>query len=435
MIRESQFEIVVELSEKSEDISVLEKLGAGAKKSSYLKKGPAARIKSNVTPVKIKMRHAKTGTEFYKTYYVKGKKRDAFRKKQMEEIASGVDAKKTSYLTYTDQLDDMFGETKGMPKSLVSKHKGWTTKVTQLSGAYNGFMDKMSMINKSQRRIDHRTPNAKAVQDPTNPNITRIRDEVLMDDLNGVDSKGNPNRTSMYTNATYTEKGDGSVDFHYLSGLRDLKLAELEPHNDGWRRRVIGGTYGADGKSMTIKNVGKMKSSELGYFMAGHERKFRTIDMEINAPNAKSIKAGGKGMGNGTEHLLTAAHKLGFSAKEDTAKNWDSMKKSVADYITTNYNPRAAEKLLKILKDSSTMSAYFFGLGEKKQIGRGISDDMVKGYLQKIGAKKLTWTGSSRKRTKSSHMLHSHNLQKAPENDYHKGFITDYNIESPREVY
>jgi len=64
-----------------------------------------------------------------------------------------------------------------------------------------------------------------------------------------------------------------------------------------------------------------------------------------------------------------------------------------------------------------------------------MSDDMISSYIKKIGAKKLHWRGSSTQRTRSSNMTHSYNLQKSPENDYHKGFITDYKIDSPRETY
>jgi len=66
----------------------------------YMKKGPGSRIRSKVTPIKIRMAHAKTGKPFYKTYYVKGKKLNKYRKMQMEDIAKGV--KQPRYLTYHD---------------------------------------------------------------------------------------------------------------------------------------------------------------------------------------------------------------------------------------------------------------------------------------------------------------------------------------------
>ena len=408
----------------------------------YMKKGPASRIVNKVTPIKIKMTHAKTGTVFYKTYYVKNIKRDKYKKTQLEDVANGVE--KPRYLSYTDQMDDMFNTVDKMPSLFKSKVGGWTSKVTQLTGSYNSALDRFGHTDKKQRTI-RKQP--KAIVDRTG-NVTKIHDELIMDDVKtGSDGKKLGSRIA--TDATYTDRADGGVDFHYATKIHDGKLAKLaekfksggvgEKPKDATSGRVIGGRFTADGKTMVISNAGKYAGHELGYLVARHSRKIRNIVMEVNQKNDSIVKTkgfgGGLGHGGGTEHLLADASKLGFSAKEDTFENWTSMKDSVMQHIKTNYGAKEAALYEGLLKNSSSLTSYLFHLGENKKIGRGISDDLISSYIKKIGAKQLVWSGSSTKRTTSSHMVNSYNLQKSPENDYHKGYITDYNIDSPREAY
>jgi len=400
----------------------------------YLKKGPAARIVNQVRPIKIKMKNSKSGTVFYKTYYVKNTTHDRYRKRAGRDVAKG---KESRYLLYTNQLDKMFQTRDKMPPTLLKKHGWWTGNVTQLSGAYNIAYDKFGFYNHKQLKIA--PPELPKIT--RKDGVTRIFDVVHMKDTQ-IGKNGKVLDSSVSTEALYTDRKDGGVDFRYNTTIHDSKFSKLSEHYDSFKHlnehgkppysmRVISGKFSANGSSMTIQNAGKFSAQELGYFVAGHERKIKNISMEINPanPNLTKTEAGG------TEHLTAQASWLGFSAHEDNFKNWAGMKSEVLMHIQANYKGKEAETYTKLLQNSSSLNGYLFQLVDKKRIGRGITDDMISGYLKKIGAKSLNWTGSSKKRTTSQHMLNSHNLQKSPENEYHKGYITDYKIAMPREKY
>lgn len=405
----------------------------------YLKKGPAGRIKSQVRPIKIKMTHRKTGKVFYKTYYVKNTTHAKLRKRGLRDVAKGE--KQPRYLTYVDQLDAMFTRKDSMPALFNKTHRGWTDKVTQLSGAYNGALDRFGHQSLIQRKISHRSEPSVNREG----NATKIIDTVHMQDME-TGTNGRPLHSSITTEATYTDRKDGGVDFHYISRIQDAKLSKLSLQyesnkkvnkegtditKNSYSTRVIAGHFGADGKSMTIENAGEYKAHELGYFIAGHERRIQNIHMNITPAKPGELK----GVGGGTDHLLAEASWLGFAAKEDTPQNFTSMKVEITKHIQAAYPMGEGAKYTKLLQKSQSMQQYLFHLVDNKRIGRGISNDLISGYIKQIGAKQLHWGGSSKVRTISQHMMNSHNLQKSPENDYHKGYITDYKIESPREAY